>query len=53
MQGDLISVIIPIYNVREYLPQCLESLRNQTLRLFLWMTVLRTEVRKYVMNTLR
>ncbi len=30
MQGDLISVIIPIYNVREYLPQCLESLRNQT-----------------------
>lgn len=30
MQGDLISVIIPIYNVKEYLPQCLDSLINQT-----------------------
>ncbi len=30
MQGDLISVIIPIYNVKEYLPQCLDSLLNQT-----------------------
>lgn len=27
-----ISVIIPIYNTAEYLPKCLESVRNQTLR---------------------
>ncbi len=27
---NLISVIIPIYNTREYLPQCLDSVINQT-----------------------
>ena len=27
-----VSVIIPIYNTAEYLPQCLESVMNQTLR---------------------
>ncbi len=27
-----ISVIVPVYNVEEYLPQCLESLTNQTLK---------------------
>ena len=26
-----ISVIIPVYNVEQYLPQCLDSLRKQTL----------------------
>lgn len=26
----LISVIIPIYNVEQYLPRCIESVRNQT-----------------------
>ncbi len=27
-----ISVIVPVYNVEEYLPQCLDSLINQTLK---------------------
>ena len=27
-----VSVIVPVYNVMEYLPRCVESLRNQTLR---------------------
>lgn len=27
-----VSVIVPIYNTAEYLPQCLESVMNQTLR---------------------
>lgn len=30
MDKDLISVIVPIYNVAEYLPRCLDSLRIQT-----------------------
>ena len=29
-QKDLISVIIPVYNVENYLPRCLESVTNQT-----------------------
>ena len=28
----MISVIVPIYNVEKYLPQCVESLMNQTLK---------------------
>ena len=28
----LISVIVPIYNVEQYLARCLDSLRNQTYR---------------------
>ena len=28
--STLISVIIPVYNVREYLPQCLDSVIRQT-----------------------
>ena len=28
--SELISVIIPVYNVREYLPQCLDSVIRQT-----------------------
>lgn len=28
--GDLISVIVPIYNVEKYLTQCIESIINQT-----------------------
>lgn len=27
--GELISVIVPVYNVRRYLRQCLESLASQ------------------------
>lgn len=28
--NDLISVVIPVYNVEKYLPQCIESVMNQT-----------------------
>lgn len=28
--SPLISVIVPIYNVEEYLPRCLESISNQS-----------------------
>lgn len=27
-----ISVIVPVYNVEKFLPECLDSLKNQTLR---------------------
>lgn len=30
MENDLISIIIPVYNVEKYLRQCLESVINQT-----------------------
>ena len=30
MKKDLISIIIPIYNVEKYLRDCLESVINQT-----------------------
>ncbi len=30
MQNPLISVIIPVYKVEQYLDQCLESVVNQT-----------------------
>ena len=30
MQGDLISIVIPVYNVASYLPKCLESVIRQT-----------------------
>ena len=26
----MISVIVPVYNVEEYLEECLESIKNQT-----------------------
>ena len=32
MIQPLISVIVPCYNVEEYLPQCVESIQNQTYR---------------------
>lgn len=34
LREPLISVIIPVYNIAEYLPQCLESLQSQTLQDF-------------------
>jgi len=30
MNCSFISIIIPVYNTDEYLPQCLDSLLNQT-----------------------
>ena len=30
MEGSLISVILPVYNVEAYLPRCLESIAKQT-----------------------
>ncbi|MCM1101302.1 MAG: glycosyltransferase [Clostridium sp.] len=30
MQDPLISVIVPVYNIMEYLPRCVESVRAQT-----------------------
>ena len=32
MMTPRISVIVPIYNTERFLPRCLESLANQTLR---------------------
>lgn len=28
--NDMISLIVPVYNVEQYLPQCLNSIANQT-----------------------
>lgn len=28
--GELVSVIVPVYNVEKYLPECIESIINQT-----------------------
>lgn len=28
--SDLVTIIIPVYNVEKYLPQCIESVINQT-----------------------
>jgi len=30
MEYPLISIIVPVYNIEEYLPRCVESLRKQT-----------------------
>lgn len=30
MKRNMISVIVPIYNIQEYLPQCIDSIINQT-----------------------
>lgn len=30
MQDDLVSVIIPVYNVEKYLARCVDSIKNQT-----------------------
>lgn len=31
-ENPLVSVLVPIYNVQKFLPQCLDALTNQTLR---------------------
>lgn len=31
-QEELISVIVPVYNIEEYLPRCLQAISNQTYR---------------------
>ena len=31
MENIKVSVIVPVYNVEQYLPKCLDSLVNQTL----------------------
>ena len=30
MENELISIIVPIYNVENYLRMCLDSIQNQT-----------------------
>ncbi len=32
MKRPLVSILVPIYNIAEYLPECLESLLSQTLK---------------------
>ena len=34
MRNELISIIVPIYNVENYLRQCLDSIQNQTYKKF-------------------
>ena len=34
MENELISIIVPIYNVENYLRQCLDSILNQTYQNF-------------------
>ena len=34
MEDELISIIVPIYNVEKYLRQCLDSIQNQTYQNF-------------------
>lgn len=32
MTEELVSIVVPVYNVEEYLPDCLRSIRNQSYR---------------------
>jgi glycosyltransferase involved in cell wall biosynthesis len=31
-----ISIILPVYNVAEYLPECLQSIIDQSYAVFIW-----------------
>lgn len=34
MENELISIVVPIYNVENYLRMCLDSIQNQTYQNF-------------------
>lgn len=51
--NELISVIVPIYNVEKYLENCVNSILNQTydnLEIILVDVVLQTDVQNFVIN---
>ena len=51
--NELISVIVPIYNVEKYLENCVNSILNQTydnLEIILVDMVLQTDVQNFVIN---
>ena len=33
---DLVSIIVPIYNVEEYLDSCINSIVNQHMKILKW-----------------
>ena len=52
---EVVSIVIPIYNVETYLKQCLETIVNQTypnLEIILVMMVLLTIQRRFARNFL-
>lgn len=34
MMGELVSIVVPVYNCEKYIMECIESIRNQTYRVF-------------------